>query len=304
MAGYILVKKSQVSLFKTTSFYYQTQIGEYVLYKKKGDCLADLRLEKNRYPDLYILDSDREEAIAELIAALNEDFKNKIAQGDLKEVRQSLAYIVEEALTPGQEQGINVLPETIDILLGRYQNDNKAMEYLSKIESNSPVLIKHAVNVLALTLQFCFYHRFPESDTRQLAMAALLHDVGCSQIDTVIIETNKRLTDKQFKIYTTHPEKGYDMITQSADFGAAIQTVALEHHERIDGTGYPSGLNRLASYSQLIGLIDSYESLTYRSKIFRKAKKPFDALNLIKEEALQGKFSKQLFKQFTSCLVK
>jgi HD-GYP domain-containing protein (c-di-GMP phosphodiesterase class II) len=304
MAEYLLVKKSQVSLFKTTPFYYQTKIGEYALYKKKGDCLADLRLEKNRYPDLYILDTDRASAVAELIAALNKDFENKIAQGDLKEVRHSLEYIVEEALTPGQAQGMNALPETIEILLGRHQNDNKAMEYLRKIDSNSPVLIKHAVNVLALTLQFCFHNRFPESDTRQLAMAALLHDVGCSQIDTVIIETNKRLTDEQFKIYTTHPERGHDMIIQNSDFGTAIQTVALEHHERIDGSGYPAGLNRLASYSQLIGLIDSYESLTYRSKIFRKAKKPFDALNLIKEEVLHGKFSKDLFKQFTSCLVK
>lgn len=304
MAGYILVKKSQVSLFKTTPFYYLTQIGEYALYKKKGDCLADLRLEKNRYPDLYILDTDKEAAMAELIAALNKDFERKITEGHLKEVRHALEYIVEEALTLGQEQGMNSLPDTLDILLGRYQNDNKAMEYLRKIDSNSPVLIKHTVNVTALTLQFCFYHQFPESDTRQLAMAALLHDVGCSQIDKVIIETNKRLTDEQFKIYTTHPEMGHDMITQSSDFGTAIQTVALEHHERIDGSGYPSGLNRLASYSQLIGLIDSYESLTYRSKIFRKAKKPFDALNLIKEEVLKGKFSKELFKKFTSCLVK
>ncbi len=94
------------------------------------------------------------------------------------------------------------------------------------------------------------------------------------------------------------------MILQSTDFDMAIPKVSLEHHERIDGSGYPAGLTRLASYSQLIGLIDSYEALTYRGKIFRKAKKPFDALNLIKEEVLQGKFSKELFKKFTSCLVK
>ncbi len=231
-------------------------------------------------------------------------WKKKLPDGPLKDVRHTLEFIVEEALTPGQEQGVNALPKTIDILLGRYQNDNQAMEYLRKIESNSSVLIKHAVNVTALTLQFCFFHRFPESDTRQLAMAALLHDIGCSQIDKLLIETNKRLTDEQFKVYRTHPEKGHAMILQSSDFDTAIQMVALEHHERIDGSGYPAGLDRLSSYSQLIGLIDSYESLTYRSKLFRKAKKPFDALNVIKEDVLKGKFSKGLFKKFTSCLVK
>jgi HD-GYP domain-containing protein (c-di-GMP phosphodiesterase class II) len=235
---------------------------------------------------------------------LNTDFKKKIADGDLKGVRHALEFIVEEALTPGQGTNMNALPETLDILLGRYKNDNQAMEYLRKIESNSPVLVKHTVNVTALALQFCFFHKFSESDTRQLAMASLLHDVGCSQLDKVLIETDKRLTDEQFKCYATHPELGHDMIIHSTEFNTAIQKVALEHHERIDGSGYPAGVKRLASYSQLIGLIDSYESLTYRGKFFRKAKKPFDALSLIKEEALQGKFSKELFKKFTSCLVK
>ena len=234
----------------------------------------------------------------------DKDFEQKIAEGNLKEVRHALEVIVEEALTPGQENGINALPQTLDILLGRYQDDNQAMEYLRKIGSNSPVLVKHTVNVTALTLQFCFFHKFSESDTRQLAMASLLHDVGCATLDKVLIETGKRLTDEQFKIYATHPELGHDMIVQSAEFNPAIQQVALEHHERIDGSGYPSGSRRLASYSQLIGLIDSYECLTYRGKRFRKAKKPFDALNLIKQEVLQGKFSKELFKKFTSCLVK
>ena len=304
MAEYIIVKKSQVSLFKIIPFYYQTQTGNYANYKKKGDRLDESRLQKTRYPDLFISDADREEAVTELIAALNKDFEKKIAQGKLKDVRHALEFIVEEALTPGQENGMNALPQTLDILLGRYQNDNQAMEYLRKIESNSPVLIKHTVNVTALTLQFCFFHKFSESDTRELAMAALLHDVGCAKIDKALIETGKRLTDKQFKIYTAHPELGHDMIVQSTEFNPAIQRVSLEHHERIDGSGYPSGLRRLASYSQLIGLVDSYESLTYRGKRFRKAKKPFDALNLIKEEVLQGKFSKELFKQFTSCLVK
>ncbi|MCP4720178.1 MAG: HD domain-containing protein [Desulfobacteraceae bacterium] len=302
MAEYIIVKKSQVSLFKSIPFYYQTQNGEYALYKKKGDRFDEARLNKTKYPDLYILDADRETAMAELIAALNKDFEKKIAQGKLKEVRETLEFIVEEALAPGQEKNMNALPETLDILLGRYQNDNGAMEYLRKIESNSSILVKHTVNVTALTLQFCFFHDFSESDTRQLAMAALIHDVGCSQIDKTIIETSKRLTDKQFKTYTTHPKMGHDMIIQSTDFDMAIPKVVLEHHERIDGSGYPNGLTRLASYSQLIGLIDSYESLTYRGKAFRKVKKPFASLSLIKEEVLQGKFSKELFKRFASCL--
>jgi HD-GYP domain-containing protein (c-di-GMP phosphodiesterase class II) len=304
MTDFFIVKKSQLSLFKTIPFYYQTQNGQYSLYKKEGDRLDEARLKTVKYPDLFIIDTDREKAIIEFNIALKKDFETKIAEGRLQEVRQTLEFIVQEALTPGLEKNITALPETLDILMGRYNKDHTAMEYLRKMASNSSILVEHTVNVMALTLQFCFFHKFPESDTQQLAMAALLHDVGCAQINKDLIESNKRLTDQQFRDYTDHPNIGYSIITENTDFDVAISTVAREHHERLDGNGYPNGLTRIASYSQLIGLIDCYESLTYRGKSFRKPKKPFEALKVIKEEVLRGKFAKDLFKKFTACLVR
>ena len=135
-------------------------------------------------------------------------------------------------------------------------------------------------------------------------MAAMLHDLGCSQLDKGLIESKKRLTDGQFSTYTTHPQRGFDLIHDNSDFDVAVSTVALEHHERIDGTGYPTGQRRITSYAQLIGLIDCYESLAYRGKKFRKRRKPYEALNLIKDEVMNGRFSKEIFKQFTSCLTR
>ncbi len=304
MTDYILLKKSQIPLFKNIPFFYKTQNNEYALYKKKGDCLDDGRLSSINYPDLYILDTDREKAMVELTKALNKDLEKKVSEGRLKEVREALASIVNEALTPGQEKNINSLPETIEILMGRYSKDYTAMALLTELGSNSSVLVEHTVNVTALTLQFCFFHKLSDADTQQLSMAALLHDIGCTKIKKKLIETPQRLTDKQFKAYTTHPELGHEIIVKKSNFDIAIPTVVLEHHERLDGSGYPKGLNRISSYSQLIGLIDCYESLTYRSKLFRKKKKPYDSLSVIKDELYKKKFAKGLFKRFTSCLTK
>jgi len=97
---------------------------------------------------------------------------------------------------------------------------------------------------------------------------------------------------------------GYDMIITNTNFDISIATVALEHHERLDGSGYPNGIKDITMDSQLIGMIDSYEPLTYRNKIFRKAKKPFEALQIIKNDVMKEKFSKVFFKKFASCLVK
>ena len=135
-------------------------------------------------------------------------------------------------------------------------------------------------------------------------MAAMLHDLGLSRLDKRLIESKERLSNSQFEEYTTHPRLGFELIRDNADFDVAISTVALEHHERLDGSGYPTGQRRITAYAQLIGLIDCYESLTYRGKKYRKQRKPIDTLNLIKEEVMAGKFSKELFKQFTSCLTR
>jgi len=205
MPDYIPLKKSQIPLFKKTSFFYKTQNGEYALYKNEGEYLDVSRLNSPNFPNLYILNSDKENAMAELTGALNKDFAKKVSEGRLKDVRGALASIVSEALASGQEKNINSLPDTIEILMGRYNKNHSAMALLSQIGSNSSVLVEHTVNVTALTFQYCFFHNLSEHDTQQLALAALLHDVGCSKFKKRLVETPKRLTDEQFEIYTTHP---------------------------------------------------------------------------------------------------
>ena len=73
----------------------------------------------------------------------------------------------------------------------------------------------------------------------------------------------------------------------------------LEHHENLDGSGYPRGITHISFEGQLINLISCFEQLTYREKKYRKAKLPFSAMSTIKDETLKyGKFNKEIFKDF------
>ena len=122
-----------------------------------------------------------------------------------------------------------------------------------------------------MSARHCFFHDFSQPETSRLALCALLHDVGTSKLDRNLIEADNRLTDQQFQTFTTHSEIGHDMIILTTEFDISVATVAHEHHERIDGSGYPNHTTKISPDSQLIGLIDSYEPLTYRDKNFRKA---------------------------------
>ncbi|MCK5835772.1 MAG: HD domain-containing protein [Desulfobacula sp.] len=304
MTEHISVKPSQIQFFTSIPFYFQSKTGDFVLYKEKGSGLDHERANKTLHPPLFILEKDKDQAIKELTAGLNKNLIQEIAAGGFVQVKETLCQIVNEALTPKQEKAMEALPETIEIMLGKFNKDHGLMAYLTQIASKSSRIVEHTVNVTALTLQYCFYHNISQDETSRLALCAMLHDVGSSKIERELIETDRRLTEKEFKVFTSHTVKGYDMIIGNTNFDTSIATVALEHHERLDGSGYPNGVKDISMDSQLIGMIDSYEPLTYRDKTFRKAKKPFGSLQIIKKEVLEKKFSKDLFKKFASCLVR
>ena len=137
---------------------------------------------------------------------------------------------------------------------------------------------------------------------KRLALAAIFHDIGKSGLDKKILEKKGRLTDMEYEAFTTHTSKGCDQLLKQAGFDPLAAAVAQEHHERIDGSGYPYGRTNPCFESQLIGLIDCYEPLTYLERTHRKARKPFDSLQLIKDEVLQGRFRPDIFRDFSKCL--
>ncbi len=299
------VKSSQALLLEQVPLFLKSEKeGEPVLYKIEGERLDPDRFKKHGQPELLLPANEKDAAMKELSTCLNRHLQESIAGKGLLSVKKALCMIVEEALTPGQEKTMEALPDTIEILLDAYDKNHQVMGYLAQMSASSKVVVEHTVNVTALILQFYLFYKLEESRTMITCLSSLLHDVGTSQIDSAILEKQNRLTEKEFEIYKTHPLSGYKIITENIKIDNVVSLVALQHHERLDGSGYPHGSKDIEWESQLVGLIDSYESLTYWNKAFRKSKKPFDSLSMIKDETVAGKFSKRIFKQFTSCLTR
>jgi len=304
MSEFIAVKKSQLSIYKNVAFYYLSKDGEGVLFKKPGVLLNDSELAKVKNMEIFIRSEDEDEAQKELLESLNMDLGKKIASKGVKAVRLVLCDIIEEALTGSLDNSHKTLPETIEVMFHGYSRNSELFEALTKISTNSNIIIEHSVNVLSLTMLYCCFHEIPVNATKKLGIAALLHDIGSVHVDQNILNSDDKLSEKEFEIYKTHPFKGHDMIKASTHFDDIVATVALEHHEKLDGSGYPRGITDISFESQLIGLIDSYEPLTYRDKTFRKAQTPFDSLKLLKEEVVAKQFNKDIFKNLCTCLTK
>ena len=301
--NYIRVRDSQIDYYTGVSLYHQTGAHSYCLYKPAGIKLTELRVSQKRHPRLYILEADRVIAIDEIQIEFNRHISESIATGNAYKVKATLCNLVEETLSEPRSGTLHALPETIDSLVAGYSKHPDILKTFASLSFKDYTTVIHSVNVMALTLGFCFYANFSIYKTRKMGLAALLHDVGKTEISSSILKAPRKLNDEEFKLMKTHPRIGYEIIRHGNKIGVEVAQGALEHHEKLDGSGYPKGTYHISYVGQLLGIIDCYEALTNEDRPYRRAREPVETLKFIKDEVESGKFSRAIFEKFCYSLI-
>lgn len=300
-----MVKKTQVPSYIKTPLYILNDETGYVLYKPVNKRVEKEQYEKDQYPNLYINTKDRKGATNELQAELKKQLVDKIRQGELSEVKLALCEIISETFSESVDDSIESLPDTIDIVYEGFSETADLLKDFSDISYAGYPLVNHSVNVMALTLSYCLHNHFSEDETKKISLCALLHDVGVTKLPKRLVSYIGRLPDQQYHEYQTHVSIGHDIIKQNENIDSSIAVGILEHHERLDGSGYPRGIASISFEGRLIGLINSFDHLTNSEKTHRKKRSPFDAMMLIKDEVLkEGRFDKAIYKDLCLSLGK
>ncbi|MCG8640050.1 MAG: HD domain-containing protein [Desulfobacterales bacterium] len=304
MKDLIPIKKSHIRFYNDFPLYYISKNGDPLLYKKKDKTLDREMLDRNQYPRFFIKKEDEAEVVRQLQEVLNIKLAKAISSQGVEAIRAAMCDIVEEALSGPIDASLSALPETIEILLMGARKNSGLLESLATIHTVGKKLVGHCVNVLSITAQYCFFKNYPDDQVKELCLCALLHDVGLGKIDRQLFESAEKLSDKEFSEYKTHPAQGYKEVMKYPMFSKTVEKTVLEHHERLDGSGYPNKMTDICFEAQVIGLIDSYEQLKYHEKKFRKALNPFEALQIIKADVVKAKYNKKVFVDLCSCLIK
>ena len=160
----------------------------------------------------------------------------------------------------------------------------------------------HSVNVMALTLSYCAFWKFRIQDAKNMGMAALLHDVGKTMVPLEILTAPRKLTAEEFGIMRSHPAKGFKILSDCSFPERIIAQVALQHHEKLNGKGYPRGISDIPAHSRLVGIIDCYEAITADERPYRQAMDPYKALTVIGKEVADGSFDKEIYQKFVQSL--
>ncbi|MDD5266050.1 MAG: HD domain-containing protein [Methylococcales bacterium] len=146
-------------------------------------------------------------------------------------------------------------------LLRSFENSIAAMATI--VEIRDPYTAGHQRRVAELSEVIARELGLPDEDVHGIYLAALIHDLGKIQVPPEILIRPGKLTDLQFKLIQTHSEAGYDILKQ-IDPPWAIKEMVYQHHERLDGSGYPNGLKaaEITLGAQIIAVADTVEAMS------------------------------------------
>ena len=121
----------------------------------------------------------------------------------------------------------------------------------------------HSVNVAVISCIIGIGYNLEERKLRNLVTAALLHDLGKVQIPPQILNKPERLTQEEFQVMKTHAELSYELIKERWDLSSYVKEAVLHHHENVDGSGYPHGIDgsEQTVYTKILHVADVYDAL-------------------------------------------
>jgi HD-GYP domain-containing protein (c-di-GMP phosphodiesterase class II) len=144
----------------------------------------------------------------------------------------------------------------------------------------------HARRVALLAVQVGEALGLPAATLRHLAVGGLLHDIGKLSVAGAILRKPGKLTDAEYAEVKRHPDAGVRLLRELGGYPAAVHSLVGEHHERLDGAGYPRGRTgaELAIGPRILAACDVYDALV-SDRVYREAWTPERALALLRSEA-------------------
>ena len=172
---------------------------------------------------------------------------------------------------------------------------------LLRLKSRDEYTYVHSVAVSVLMMNFARHLKMDAALLPDIGLAGLLHDVGKIAIPSTILNKPGRLTEGEFAVMKGHPANGYDLLCASEGIPQFALDVCLSHHERFDGTGYPSGLSGsgLSVIARMGAICDVYDALT-SDRVYKDAWTPQRALGAMRR--WKGHFDPELLDVFIQSL--
>ncbi len=214
--------------------------------------------------------------------------------------RQAVTAMFNEARMGHTVTAENCLP-LVEEISGSVHRNPGALVSLARLKSRDDYSYMHSVAVCALMVVLARHTGMDEAGCREAGLAGLMHDVGKALMPLDLLNKPGKLTETEFDIIRTHPEQGHGLLLGGQAVLASTLDVALHHHERVDGTGYPRRLSgdALSTLARMSAICDVYDAITSN----RPYKSGWDpAQSIARMASWKGHFDPELFTAFVQSL--
>ncbi|MDE5777839.1 MAG: HD-GYP domain-containing protein [Lachnospiraceae bacterium] len=202
---------------------------------------------------------------------LTESVKNRVSEG--------IQYLYQNTESESFSDTTNNIAN--NLMKAVLENDSIAVD-ISTLKVSDEYTFKHSVDVATMAMVIARKHGLSDNDIYEIGITGLLHDVGKSKIPNDVLNKPGKLNEDEFALMKQHTLFGYQILKDKPDIKEEIRLGVLQHHEKINGKGYPLGLsrNKINSYAKILAVADIYDALVTK----RPYKEPFsqrDAVEMI-----------------------
>jgi len=183
-------------------------------------------------------------------------------------------------------------------IMDEFKSLNDVVNYMHLVKPLNDYTYTHSLNVSLVGIAIAKWLNFNERQIDEIAIAGLLHDIGKTKISEKILNKPSRLTTEEFDEVKRHTTLGYMMVENSPQISTGIKYSILMHHEKIDGSGYPTNAreNQIPVYAKIIAVADIYDAMT-SSRAYRDRLCPFEVIKEFERDTY-GKLDTQILTVF------
>ena len=188
-----------------------------------------------------------------------------------------------------------------EIIASIFENPN-ALSCVSLIKDAPDYIWEHSVNCAIYMATFARHLGFDKELTEELCLGGFLMDTGMATIPDDLLQKGDKFHAEDYKLIKMHVDFGVELISQEQEVSEVVLSVIQDHHERLDGSGYPEGKkgDQINTYGRMAAIIDSYDAMT-SDRPYRKGMTPTAALKKLLSDA-SGKYDQSLVQQFIRCI--
>ncbi|MBD0382733.1 HD-GYP domain-containing protein [Paenibacillus sedimenti] len=225
---------------------------------------------------IYIADSRTDDIIQE------DPIQDETRKKAVIEVRSTFRKVMEDSNKRGSvsyyDMGRN-FRDVMKMIIDDLSAHQGAMVMLNNMNIKDNYLFQHSVNVSIYAIMLGISFGYSRENLETLGLGALLHDIGKTKIPVSILQKPSQLTEEEFKEMKNHTTYGFQLLKDEPNIPLLSAHCALQHHERMNGSGYPRGIQgtEINEFARWVGLVDSYDAMT-TTRVYRRPLLPHEAL--------------------------